>query len=1013
MTGLLDWLESVFGQIPLPLLDVWGRFSFAIGVVLAICAFGGFTFRVGGAWRLGRERQAWDGRAVLAMPLTFLLIVGSGYIGSFIVLVPGAQTFESLKDLIVLVCLLLFGYPALITVPFAYALADLVEGVPPDFLLAWLPGYFINPACFWIAYQLLGRDPDFRRPRTWAGYAAFVALFMSIEPVLWGYICSGKFTPEFSYRTITPALLLTTNITWVIAPFAMLGALPLARRLRAFWAEIPLHVRERAFGTDEWSWIVGPDSVPSAADDKSRALPVRMYILVPFVTLMLVVVLATAYVTLKSGEDDATRLAVRLHEEIAANIDLQLDDYLDRPPTNTPVGEGIGTLLRALSISRTGRAFIVDRTRRIVASSAPAGDAVVAGTIASLPPSPPTVAVPTSQREWRFDHVTPQPSRETWLARAAPYAGRHGEHADWVIVTVMPEAYYLAGIREGNSHSAIISALALLMSVAVAALLASMVTAPIRRIARAAGALSSGDLSQRAPPSRFNELGALADSFNEMASRLTASFDELRVSALEVSRHRDHLEELVRERTHELRAAKDVADEASHAKSVFFANMSHEIRTPMNAVLGFAQVLERSTSLGAADRAHVQIILRSGEHLLSLINDVLDMAKIEAGRLTLRSSTFDLHALFDEVHRMIGLRARQKGLRFDVERASAVPRYVTLDEEKLRRILFNLLDNAVKFTSDGAVTMRMDVLSREGEARLIVEVEDTGPGIRSEEIPLVFEAFAQTAVGAASREGTGLGMPLSLEYARLMGGDLVVRSEAGRGSVFRLDIPVASAEAASVHANTGARRIIRMVGPERLRILVADDNRDNRMLIATLLDDVGLEYREVANGAEALALWETWQPHVILMDLRMPEIDGYEATRRIRSMDTGRRTKIIAVTASALDQKPERARDAGVDAFVWKPFTAEQLFEQIAAMTGHALEYADDVPAPTGENLTRDRVATVDPELRARARSAVERADARGLAHAIDEMEARDPDLADALRSLAHGYEYDRLMELL
>jgi hypothetical protein len=237
MNAIIIWLEAAFGFLPLPLLEVWGRFAYVVGLALTIGAFGGFTLWPGGRWGFGRERQAWDEKAVLSMPVTFVAIVLAGYIGSFIVLVPGAQTFESLKDLTVFLCIALFGYPALITVPFAYGLSDLIEGVPPEFLRDWLLGYFINPSCFWVAYQFIGKNPDFRRGRTWGRYLLFVLLVMSIEPVLWGYICAGKFTPVISYGRITPALFFTTSITWMIAPFAMLGAFPLTRRSGMFWAK--------------------------------------------------------------------------------------------------------------------------------------------------------------------------------------------------------------------------------------------------------------------------------------------------------------------------------------------------------------------------------------------------------------------------------------------------------------------------------------------------------------------------------------------------------------------------------------------------------------------------------------------------------------------------------------------------------------------------------------------------------------------------------------------------------
>jgi hypothetical protein len=219
MTAIVTWYEMIVGSIPLPLLEVLGRFSYIVGLFLAFCAFGGFTFRIGEHWGFGRARQTWNVHAFLSVPLTFVLIIASGYIGSFIVLVPGAQTFESLKDLVVLLSVVLLGYPALITIPFAYGVLDLIEGVPPDFLLAWLPGYFINPAYFWIAYQFIGKNPDFRMGRTWWRYLIAAVLFMALEPVLWGYVCSEQFPSGISYHSLTPALFFTTSLTWVMGPW--------------------------------------------------------------------------------------------------------------------------------------------------------------------------------------------------------------------------------------------------------------------------------------------------------------------------------------------------------------------------------------------------------------------------------------------------------------------------------------------------------------------------------------------------------------------------------------------------------------------------------------------------------------------------------------------------------------------------------------------------------------------------------------------------------------------------
>ncbi|HVZ80244.1 MAG TPA: PAS domain-containing protein [bacterium] len=538
MNLALRSLEDLFASLPLPLLAVWGQLAFIIGFALALAAFGGFTFRPGGHWGLGREHQAWDTKALLSIPLTFLLIVLTGYIGSFIVLVPGAQTFESLKDLTVFLCVVLFGYPALLTVPFAYGLSDLIEGVPPSFLMDWLPGYFINPTCFWVAYQLFGKDPDFRKARTWGLYLLFLASFMVFEPVLWGHICAGKFTPEISYRNITSALAFTTSITWLIAPFAMLAAFPLVRKLGMFWADIPGHVRERRLGSREWAWTSGGAPIGQGP----QGLPIRLVVLAPFLSLILVMVGATAYVTLKSAREDAYKLAGRLHEEISKGIDLSLDDYLDHVPKGDDPEQGIGELLRKLPVAKHGIALVVGRDGRIVASSSPDPDGVQTHALESLDAAHQDLGALQDGVLFHFDHVTEKPlDRVTWLGRAIAYQDRRGGHRDWLLVTLMPESYYLAGVAEGNSRSAMISAVALLSGLGLAIFLGTLMTSGLRRLSLATQALARGDLSQRMSGSRLEELNDLSDSFNLMADRLSESIGQLRA---EVRTRKEREEEL-------------------------------------------------------------------------------------------------------------------------------------------------------------------------------------------------------------------------------------------------------------------------------------------------------------------------------------------------------------------------------------------------------------------------------------------------------------------------------------
>ena len=555
MATLIIWFETIVSSIPLPILEVWGRFAYVVGLFLAICAFGGFTFRIGEHWGFGRARQMWNTKAFLSIPLTFVLIIATGYIGSFIVLVPGAQTFESLKDLVVLLCIVLFGYPALIAVPPAYMLSDLIEGVPPNSVLNWAEGYFFWAAFVWMAYQLIGRNPDFRRSQTWRRYGVFVALIMLLDPVMWGFICSGKFTSAISYRNISSALAFTLSVTWLLAPLAFLAALPLARRFGWFWAEIPGHVRERAIGSSGWTWESGRAEAPGTAAPVQESLPIRLFVFTPFIALLLVMVGATAIVALQTADDDAGMLATRLHQAVSANIRSQLDDYLARSPSPTDVqrDENLVSLLRSQAIGSNGRAFILDTTGKVVASSASAGDPVVESAITALARH--GLSGPSADAtEFQFDHVTAKPlSRETWLTYATSY--HHQSIGDrWTLVTAMPEAFYLAGLRKASSRSAMVFALALVLSLMLGAALASMVAAPLRQMVQATRAMARGDLGVQVPGSNLEELDALAGSFNAMAARLKKTFDDL-VEEVEArkSRERELKESEVRLRVSEER----------------------------------------------------------------------------------------------------------------------------------------------------------------------------------------------------------------------------------------------------------------------------------------------------------------------------------------------------------------------------------------------------------------------------------------------------------------------------
>ncbi|MCC5667287.1 response regulator [Nostoc sp. CHAB 5784] len=347
-------------------------------------------------------------------------------------------------------------------------------------------------------------------------------------------------------------------------------------------------------------------------------------------------------------------------------------------------------------------------------------------------------------------------------------------------------------------------------------------------------------------------------------------------------------------------AARSTA--ANLAKSEFLANMSHELRTPLNAILGFTQVMSRDYSLSGEHQENLAIINRAGEHLLNLINDILEMSKIEAGRITLNTSSFDLIHVLKKLEEMQHASAASKNLELVFEYAQNIPKYIETDENKLCQVLLNLLGNAIKFTNTGRVTLRVKLgagsweTEEQGEQNLphpphlFFEVQDTGCGIAPQELDLLFEAFEQTEIGRKFQQGTGLGLAISRKYVQLMKGDITVNSIPGVGSRFAFDIQIALTCPREMPTNQVRYQTLALAPTEKAyRILVVDDSKESRMLLVKILTFVGFEVREARDGSEAVANWESWQPHLIFMDMRMPVMDGYEATRIIKAKQIGYR----------------------------------------------------------------------------------------------------------------------------
>jgi signal transduction histidine kinase/CheY-like chemotaxis protein/ligand-binding sensor domain-containing protein len=510
----------------------------------------------------------------------------------------------------------------------------------------------------------------------------------------------------------------------------------------------------------------------------------------------------------------------------------------------------------------------------------------------------------------------------------------------------------------------------------------------------------------------------LEERIEERTAELARKVEALRESEQRAQGARDGALESERR----ARESERHALEASRAKSVFLANMSHELRTPLNAIIGFVQLMERDRALSRAQRDNLSIIMRSGEHLLALINDVLSLSKIEAGRESVDAVSFDLHRLLLGLEEMFRLRAESKGLALVSTVDASVPRFVLGDEGKLRQVLINLLGNAVKFTITGTVTLR--AAWRNGRATF--EVEDTGPGLRPDEMQAIFKAFVQTKRGLYAQEGTGLGLAISRDYALMMGGDIAVESEAGRGATFRVTIELPEAEPVEIEEER--RRVVGLEAGQRAwKILVVDDIPENRLLLTKLLEAVGFAVSEAANGREAIDVWRREAPDLVLMDVRMPVMDGISATRAIRMSEGAEgareRTRIIALTASAFEHDRVAILDAGCDDYVPKPFHEAVVFDKIASHLGARFVYEEPAAmvaaaaavtvAPAGAALTAERISGVPSEARASLRDAVTIGDTTAALVAIAAIGERDEALALDLKGLVRAYRFDELLELL